>query len=87
MVVMLVGKMVFSTVIDAAGWAGQIVPLDAVRAISVLIVLVGNVLFSVQSWRQLLKKGPSEGAPSEESEGSNSDTGDEKRGAGSEETD
>merc|ERR1719291_1629841 len=86
MIVMLIGKMVFSTAIDAAGWAGQTVPLDAVRAISVLIVLVGNVMFAVQSWRQLLKNGP-EGASSGDSEGSHSDSGDEKRGAGSEETD
>lgn len=70
---MLVGKLTMSSVVDAAGWAGKNVPITSMRApcprcflvvstmtsevVAMCMVLVGTMLFSVKSWRQLLKHG------------------------------
>ncbi|CAJ1372683.1 unnamed protein product [Effrenium voratum] len=52
-VVMLVGKLCCSALVDALGWSGHKVPVDLVRALSMVMVFVGVVMFSVKSFRDL----------------------------------
>eukprot|EP00928_Gymnodinium_smaydae_P012954 TRINITY_DN1472_c0_g2_i1.p1 TRINITY_DN1472_c0_g2~~TRINITY_DN1472_c0_g2_i1.p1 ORF type:complete len:350 (-),score=36.73 TRINITY_DN1472_c0_g2_i1:30-1079(-) len=51
-VVMLVGKLVFSSIIDAFGFTDKTVPMDLSRVLGVLLVLAGTIVSSVTSGKQ-----------------------------------
>eukprot|EP00928_Gymnodinium_smaydae_P012952 TRINITY_DN1472_c0_g1_i2.p1 TRINITY_DN1472_c0_g1~~TRINITY_DN1472_c0_g1_i2.p1 ORF type:complete len:349 (-),score=45.28 TRINITY_DN1472_c0_g1_i2:31-1077(-) len=51
-VVMLFGKLVFSSIIDAYGLTGERVPMDVPRVLGVLLVLSGTIVSSFASRRQ-----------------------------------
>jgi len=53
--VMLVGKLAFGAVIDAAGWTGHVVKLDLSRILSMLLVMAGVLIFTVKSWTEVAR--------------------------------
>jgi len=54
-VVMLVGKLGGSAIIDAAGLSGHLVKMDLPRVVSMILVLLGVLMFTVKSWTEVAK--------------------------------